>query len=50
MAFGIMLSVIAVLAATLTLFPAVLGKLGTNINKGTIRLGRRRTEGGGGAT
>jgi RND superfamily putative drug exporter len=40
MAFGIMLSVIAVLAATLTLLPAVLGKLGTNINKGTIRMGR----------
>ena len=40
MAFGIMLSVIAVLAATLTLLPAVLGKLGTNINKGTIRLRR----------
>ena len=40
MAFGIMLSVIAVLAATLTLLPAALGKLGTNINKGTIRLGR----------
>ncbi len=39
MAFGIMLSVVAVLAATLTLLPAVLGKLGTNINKGTIRLG-----------
>ena len=40
MAFGIMLSVIAVLAATLTLLPAVLGKLGTNINKGAIRLRR----------
>ncbi|MGA2837782.1 MAG: MMPL family transporter [Acidimicrobiales bacterium] len=40
MAFGIMLSVVAVLAATLTLLPAVLGKLGTDINKGTIRLGR----------
>ena len=40
MAFGIMLSVVAVLAATLTLLPAVLGKLGTNINKGTIRLRR----------
>ena len=40
MAFGIMLSVIAVLAATLTLLPAVLGKLGTNINKGQIRLRR----------
>jgi RND superfamily putative drug exporter len=42
MAFGIMLSVIAVLAATLTLLPAVLGKLGTNINKGKIRLRRGR--------
>ncbi len=40
MAFGIMLSVVAVLAATLTLLPAVLGKLGTNINKGAIRLRR----------
>ncbi len=40
MAFGIMLAVVAVLAATLTLLPAVLGKLGTNINKGTIRLRR----------
>ncbi len=40
MAFGIMLSVVAVLAATLTLLPALLGKLGTNINKGTIRLRR----------
>jgi RND superfamily putative drug exporter len=48
MAFGIMLSVIAVLAATLTLLPAVLGKLGTNINKGTIRLRRKgRHEGDG---
>ena len=48
MAFGIMLSVVAVLAATLTLLPAVLGKLGTNINKGTIRLRRGpRTEGEG---
>jgi RND superfamily putative drug exporter len=41
MAFGIMLAVVAVLAATLALLPAVLGKLGTNINKGRIRLGRR---------
>ena len=48
MAFGIMLSVIAVLAATLTLLPAVLGKLGTNINKGKIRLSRKpRPEGDG---
>jgi RND superfamily putative drug exporter len=41
MAFGIMLAVVAVLAATLTLLPAVLGKLGTNVNKGKIRLRRR---------
>ena len=48
MAFGIMLSVVAVLAATLTLLPAVLGKLGTNINKGKIRLRRgTRPEGEG---
>ncbi|MGO8873845.1 MAG: MMPL family transporter [Acidimicrobiales bacterium] len=48
MAFGIMLSVIAVLAATLTLLPAVLGKLGTNINKARIRLRRTpRPEGEG---
>jgi RND superfamily putative drug exporter len=43
MAFGIMLSVVAVLVATLTLLPAVLGKLGTNINKGKIRLRRKAT-------
>jgi len=42
MAFGIMLSVVAVLAATLTLLPAVLGRLGTRVNKGAIRL--RRTK------
>jgi RND superfamily putative drug exporter len=48
MAFGIMLSVVAVLAATLTLLPAVLGKLGTNINKGKIQLRRGpRPEGDG---
>lgn len=40
MAFGIMLSVVAVLAATLTLLPAVLGRLGTNVNKGAVRLRR----------
>lgn len=33
MALGIMLSVVAVLAATLTLLPAVLGKLGTRVNR-----------------
>ena len=40
MALGIMLSVVAVLAATLTLLPAVLGKLGTRVDSG--RVGRRR--------
>ena len=49
MALGIMLSVVAVLAATLTLLPAVLGKLGTRINAGRIRLGRsHRPSGRGG--
>ncbi len=37
MALGIMLSVVAVLAATLTLLPAVLGKLGRRIDAGRIR-------------
>ncbi len=36
-ALGIMLSVVAVLAATLTLLPAVLGRLGTRIDAGNIR-------------
>jgi RND superfamily putative drug exporter len=38
MALGIMLSVIAVLAATLTLLPAVLGRLGRRIDSGRVRL------------
>ena len=38
MALGIMLSVVAVLAATLTLLPAVLGRLGTRINAGRVRI------------
>ena len=38
MALGIMLSVVAVLAATLTLLPAVLGRLGSRIDKGHVRL------------
>jgi RND superfamily putative drug exporter len=38
MALGIMLSVIAVLAATLTLLPAVLGTLGRRIDAGHLRL------------
>ena len=44
MAFGIMLSVIAVLAATLTLLPAVLGKLGHQHQQGDhpARTGRSR--------
>ena len=40
MAFGIMLSVVAVLAATLTLLPAVLGRLGTRVNSGRVRFRR----------
>ena len=36
MALGIMLSVVAVLVATLTLLPAVLGRLGTRINAGSL--------------
>lgn len=38
MALGIMLSVVAVLAATLTLLPAVLGRLGRRVDAGRIRL------------
>ncbi len=40
MALGIMLSVVAVLAATLTLLPAVLGRLGTRVNSARVRLRR----------
>ena len=35
---GIMLAVVAVLAASLTLLPAVLGRLGTRIDAGKVRL------------
>jgi len=43
MALGIMVSVVAVLAATLTLLPAVLGRLGLRVNAGRVRLpGRPR--------
>ncbi|MDP9092955.1 MAG: MMPL family transporter [Actinomycetota bacterium] len=38
MSLGIMLSVIAVLAATLTLLPAVLGRLGDRVDSGRLRL------------
>lgn len=40
MALGIMLSVVAVLAATLTLLPIVLIKLGDRVNLGSIRRNR----------
>ncbi|MDE3086604.1 MAG: MMPL family transporter [Acidobacteriota bacterium] len=43
MALGIMLAVVAVLAATLTLLPAVLGRLGSRIDAGRLRMpGRAR--------
>jgi RND superfamily putative drug exporter len=42
-ALGIMLAVAAVLAATLTLLPAVLGRLGTRINAGRL-IGRESRE------
>ncbi len=42
MALGIMLSVVAVLAAALTLLPAVLGRLGRRIDAGRVRLPRPR--------
>ncbi len=43
MALGIMLSVVAVLAATLTLLPAVLGRLGARVDAGRVRMpGARR--------
>jgi RND superfamily putative drug exporter len=38
MSLGIMLSVVAVLAATLTLLPAVLGRLGTRVDAGHVRI------------
>ncbi len=41
MALGIMLSVIAVLAATLTLLPAVLGRLGARVDAGRVRVPAR---------
>ena len=44
MALGIMLSVVAVLAAALTLLPAVLGRLGTRINAGAIRFGTKKKD------
>jgi RND superfamily putative drug exporter len=48
MAVGIMLSVIAVLTATLTLLPAVLGKLGTRVNSARVRFRRGGTDGAAG--
>ena len=46
MALGIMLAVVAVLAATLTLLPAVLGRLGHRIDAGRLRLPGRAGAGG----
>jgi RND superfamily putative drug exporter len=43
MTLGIMLAVVAVLAATLTLLPAVLGRLGPRVNAGRVRLPGRQT-------
>jgi RND superfamily putative drug exporter len=40
-ALGIMLSVVGVLAATLTLLPAVLGRLGSRVDAGRVRLPAR---------
>ncbi|MGW5076018.1 MMPL family transporter [Rhodococcus sp. NPDC004095] len=42
MAVGIMLAVVFVLAATLTLLPAVLGKLGGKVNKGALPYAKRQ--------
>ncbi|MFI6490897.1 MMPL family transporter [Streptomyces sp. NPDC050564] len=49
MALGIMLAVAFVLAATLTLLPAVLGKLGVKVNSGALPWRRGRTEPVGGS-
>jgi len=43
MAVGIMLAVTFVLAATLTLLPAVLGRLGTKVNAGSLPYAKRQT-------
>ncbi|MGR6997480.1 metal-sensing transcriptional repressor [Yinghuangia aomiensis] len=45
MAVGIMLAVVFVLAATLTLLPAVLGKLGRRVNAGSLPWTRGKTAG-----
>ncbi|MBF6353886.1 MMPL family transporter [Nocardia higoensis] len=42
MAVGIMLAVVFVLAATLTLLPAVLGKLGSKVNAGSLPYAKRQ--------
>ncbi|MET9843863.1 MMPL family transporter [Streptomyces ossamyceticus] len=47
MALGIMLAVVFVLAATLTLLPAVLGRLGTRINAASLPLARPASDGDG---
>jgi RND superfamily putative drug exporter len=45
MALGIMLAVAFVLAATLTLLPAVLGRLGAGINRAALPWTRKNTDG-----
>jgi RND superfamily putative drug exporter len=47
MALGIMLAVVFVLAATLTLLPAVLGQLGTRVNAASLPLARPASDGDG---
>jgi RND superfamily putative drug exporter len=47
MALGIMLAVVFVLAATLTLLPAVLGRLGTRVNAASLPLARPASDGDG---
>ncbi|MDI2129564.1 MMPL family transporter [Yinghuangia seranimata] len=47
MALGIMLAVAFVLAATLTLLPAVLGKLGARVNAGALPWTRKGEDAGG---
>ncbi|MFJ5305046.1 MMPL family transporter [Streptomyces sp. NPDC088350] len=49
MALGIMLAVAFVLAATLTLLPAVLGRLGTRVNSGALPWRRGKSEPTGGS-
>ncbi|RVW05163.1 MMPL family transporter [Rhodococcus xishaensis] len=49
MAVGIMLAVVFVLGATLTLLPAVLGKLGRKVNAGSLPYAKRQQNQAGGS-